>query len=367
MSAVHAPQTVRETWIDVAKGIAIILVVLFHSVMYLEGAGVSGPLARLNPLLDTFRMPLFFFMSGILAAKAITLPFGALFRTRMLRLLYLYVAWVTLQTIVLLAVPPISAAPANARPLDFVTLFVRPNSNLWFIYALPLFFALAWLMRRWPPALQVALTALLAAGFGSTLLHTGTPWDKMGRYLVFFIAAIWLGPRVRRLVPAVRWWHALLATLLYAAVTIVVVRLDLATVPFVLLATSVLAVTVGITIAAVLGRLAAFDWLRNLGTRTLAIYLVHTFPMILTAAVIVAVAPPLSEGVAVVLPLLLTIAAISLALAAFRYAGAVPGLFDVPVASWVRPRQPRHLRPSGGLVAPPLPSPDGSGPGLSRP
>ncbi|WEO76950.1 acyltransferase family protein [Cryobacterium sp. SO2] len=339
----------RETWIDVAKGIAIILVVLFHSVMYLDGAGVTGPLATLNPLLDTFRMPLFFFMSGLLAARAVALPFAALFRKRMLLLLYLYVLWVTLQTILLLFIPPISQAPVNARPLDLVTLFVRPNSNLWFIYALPLFFALAWLMRRWPPALQVTLTALVAAGFGSFLLHTGTPWDKMGRYLVFFIAAIWLGPKVRRLVPAVRWWHAAAAAGLYAAVTAVVVRLDLLRVPFVLLATSALAVTVGIVVSVLLARLPALDWLRALGTRTLPIYLVHTFPMILVAATIVATGTPSGTVLNVVLgtalPILLCAVAIIIALAAFRVFGRVPGLFTVPVTAWLQPVPARTAGP----------------------
>lgn len=366
MTAERPPQAGRETWIDVAKGIAIILVVLFHSVMYLEGAGVRGPFGSLNPLLDTFRMPLFFFMSGILAAKAITLPFGALFRTRMLRLLYLYVAWVTLQTVVLLAAPPISAAPVNARPLDLVTLFVRPNSNLWFIYALPLFFALAWLMRRWSPVLQVALTALIAAGFGSALLHTGTPWDKMGRYLVFFIAAIWLGPRVRRLVPAVRWWHALLAALLYAGLSLLVVRLELTRVPFVLLATSLVAVTVGITVAAVLGRLVMFDWLRMLGTRTLPIYLVHTFPMILVAAAIVWARPSIGPALANILPVLLCVGAIVVALLAFRYTGTVPGLFDVPVPGWTLPRTSGAAARPARVIIPGGGTPDGSGPGLTR-
>lgn len=337
----------RETWIDVAKGIAIILVVLFHSVMYLGGAGVTGPLATLNPLLDTFRMPLFFFMSGLLAAKAVRLPFAALFRKRMLLLLYLYVLWVTLQTVLLLVVPPISEAPVNARPLDLVTLFVRPNSNLWFIYALPLFFALAWLMRRWPPALQVTLTALVAAGFGSFMLHTGTPWDKMGRYLVFFIAAIWLGPGVRRMVPAVRWWHAALAAGFYAAVTAVVVRLDLLRVPFVLLATSILAVTVGIVVSVLLARVPALDWLRALGTRTLPIYLVHTFPMIVVAAIIVATGAQFGAVLGTVLPLGLSVLAILIALAAFRAVGRVPGLFTVPVEAWLQPvpaRAAGHVR-----------------------
>jgi uncharacterized membrane protein YcfT len=346
-----AVPTVRDAWIDQAKGIAIILVVLFHSVMYLDAAGVVGPLVTLNPLLDTFRMPLFFFMSGILAAKAITLGFRALVRKRMLLLLYLYLLWVTLQTVLLVLVPPIGSASGNASPLDLVSLFIRPNSNLWFIYALPLFFAIAWLARRVPAWLQILVAASISVLFGTGLLHTGSPWDKMGRYLVFFIVAIWLGPFVRQLVPRLRWWHAVLLAALYAGATILVVKLDLLDVPFVLLATSALAVSVGIAVAVQLSKWPPFDWVRYLGTRTLPIYLVHTFPMIILAAVLVPLRPEPGPVLGTALPLALTVVAIVLALVGYRLLGGVPGLFTLPVARWADPAAPARAERSGPDVA----------------
>lgn len=326
----------REAWIDVAKGIAIILVVLYHAIMYLDEAGLAGALAPLNPLFDTFRMPLFFFMSGILAASAIRLPYRQLFRKRMSLLLYLYIAWVTLQTLFMLVLPPISTSGApNATWASLVTLFVRPSSNLWFIYALPLFFTLAWLMRRWPPLLQVSLTVVIAVLFGAQLLHTGSPWDKMGKYLVFFIAAIYLGPLVRRRVPFVQWWHVVLICLGYAGLVVVTTKLTLTRVPFVLLALSALAVVAGITFAVLLTRLPAFDFVRSLGSRTLPIYLVHTLPMVALAAILVAFDVRMPPAVATLLPPLLCAGAIMLAVALHRQFHAVPGVFTVPVKSWV--------------------------------
>ena len=327
--------TSREAWIDVAKGIAIVLVVLYHSVMYLDGVGLAGAMAPLNPLLDTFRMPLFFFMSGILAAKAIRLPYWQLFRKRISLLLYLYMVWVAAQTLFLLALPPIGPDGPIARWSDLVTLFVRPSSNLWFIYALPIFLTVAWLTRRWHPLIAVSTTGAIAVLFGSQILHTATPWDKMGRYLVFFLAAIWLGPRVRRLIPRVRLWHMAALCGVYAGVVVIMVKLSLTRVPFVLLAVSVLAVLVGISVAVVLSRAPVFDFMRVLGSRTLPIYLVHTFPMAALAAIIMASGVTLPTGAATALPLLLCGAAIVLALAAYRRFAAVPGVFNVPIASWV--------------------------------
>jgi uncharacterized membrane protein YcfT len=336
VTATPAALPVREAWIDVAKGIAITLVVLYHAIMYLDEAGLAGALAPLNPLLDTFRMPLFFFMSGILAASAIRLPYWQLFRKRMSLLLYLYVVWVALQTLFLLALPPFGASGTpNATWASLVTLFVRPSSNLWFIYALPVFFTLAWLMRRWHPLLQVALTALIAVLFGAQLLHTGSPWDKMGKYLVFFIVAIYLGPLVRRLVPSVRWWHVVLIGLGYAALVVVTTKLTLTRVPFVLPGLGALAVCVGITVSAVLARMPAFDFVRSLGSRTLPIYLVHTLPMTAGVAILVALDVHVPMMIATVLPVLFCAGAIGLALVLHRWLLQVPGVFTVPVRSWV--------------------------------
>jgi len=338
MTGAAAVLPVREAWIDVAKGIAITLVVLYHAIMYLDEVGLAGALAPLNPLFDTFRMPLFFFMSGILAAAAIRLPYWQLFRKRMTLLLYLYVVWVALQTIFLMALPPISASgEPNATWADVALMFIRPNSNLWFIYALPLFFTIAWLMRRWRPLVQIMLASAISMLFGAQLLHTGLPWDKMGKYLVFFIAAIYVGPLVRKFVPIARWWHAALLCGGYAGVVIVIVKLALTQVPFVLLAVSTLAVIVGIAVASVVSHLPAFFFLRGLGSRTLPIYLVHTFPMTALAAVAATFRLQFPSVMATILPVLLCGGAMVMALVLFRWLQRVPGVFTVPVRSWTLP------------------------------
>ena len=338
---------VREAWIDIAKGIAIVLVVLYHSVMYLEGAGVTGLLSPLNPLLDTFRMPLFFFMSGVLGASVIRLPYPALFRKRLVLLLYLYVVWVIFQQLFLLLLPSIDVDGHRTSWTSLFTFFLRPSENLWFIYALPLFFTVAWLVRRVPPAIPVAAAAVLSAAFASGFFHTGTAWDKMGRYFVFFLAALWLGPMIRRVVPRLRWWHAVVLAAAYAGATVAMLKLDLLHTPFVALAVSSLAVAVGISISTVLAQSGAFDLVRMLGTRTLPIYLVHAFPMVALAAILVATDAQVPSWLGTVLPLVLTAAAIALALVLFRWFGRVPGVFTVPVASWTTPvlgseRQPER-------------------------
>lgn len=329
------PPIRREAWIDVAKGIAIVLVVLFHSTMYLALAGVVGPLTVLNPLLDTFRMPLFFFMSGILGARAVTLSFPALFRRRLLLLLYLYVVWVVLQQLYIAVMPPVSPLGRLGGLEGIVELFVIPNANLWFIYALPLFFTAAWLSRTWPAVVPLILSAALAVAFGSGLLHTGTAWDKMGKYLFFFLLALRAGAWVRTLAQRARWWQVGVVVVVYAACVAAAVKFELLHAPGVLLVLSAFAVVVGIELAVVLSRMAWFDWLAALGSRTLQIYLVHTFPMIAFAGLVVALGWVSPVWLAAILPLLLCAAAILIALLVHRLLRAVPGVFTFPIAGWV--------------------------------
>lgn len=58
----------RESWVDYAKGIGIILVVYGHVARGLFNSGISVPLNLyhlLDSIVNTFHMPLFFFLSGL--------------------------------------------------------------------------------------------------------------------------------------------------------------------------------------------------------------------------------------------------------------------------------------------------------------
>jgi fucose 4-O-acetylase-like acetyltransferase len=121
---------------------------------------------------------------------------------------------------------------------------------------------------------------------------------------------------------------------------VITTKLTLTKVPFVLLVLSAFAVVVGITVAVVLARIPAFDFVRSLGSRTLPIYLVHTFPMTALAAILVAFDGHQPVVVATLLPLLLCAGSIAVALVLHWRFHTLPGVFTVPVKSWVivRPR-----------------------------
>ena len=66
---------VRLTWIDYAKGIAILLVIYRHVFegIKLSGASIDGRefLEYANIFLFSFRMPLFFIISGVFISKSL--------------------------------------------------------------------------------------------------------------------------------------------------------------------------------------------------------------------------------------------------------------------------------------------------------
>src|SRR5438876_345114 len=63
----------RLYWVDYLKGIAIILVVYRHSLLGIQSSGIKAPayLENANLIFYSFRMPLFFMLSGIFASLSL--------------------------------------------------------------------------------------------------------------------------------------------------------------------------------------------------------------------------------------------------------------------------------------------------------
>lgn len=278
----------RERWIDVAKGIAIILVVFFHATFdYVADAHV-WQWGNYTELLETFRMPLFFFTAGIFAASALSKPFRELLNMRVLRFVWLYLLWSTIAVFVFWLLLGEKLHLGNPL-LELALEVVIPNSQTWFIYAIAVYFVVGWAIRKLPLAVQLGIALVLTIVFQSGIITDPySEWGKVGKYFLFFLLAVEFGPWVRRLVPRLRWWHTLIGPTLYALLVYVFRRLDWLDAPIgsakELIAwtvLSVLAVVAGCSVAVLVARWAAFDWLFHLGSRTLQVYLLHWYLLLL--------------------------------------------------------------------------------------
>ncbi|MFI5623842.1 acyltransferase family protein [Nocardioides sp. NPDC051685] len=319
----------RESWIDSARGVAIILVVLFHAVINLDLVGLAGPWSRLAYTLDTFRMPLFFFLSGLLAPGLLARPLRVVLRTRCLTLIYLYLLWCVLLGAFRALLPhsPPGGFAAVARVL------VEPNVYLWFLYTLCLFTLVGWLTRRLPAWLVVGTALIVSAVFAAGLVSTGdVPWDKTFRYWFFFVLASRAAPAVRSVVPRMRPVHVVGVGVAYVVVLGFFLYVSSDRILFVRPMLGLLAVAAGCGLGVLIARVPALGFVRHLGTRTLPIYVVHAFPITAAAALLAGRNIDWPPGTTLVAVPLLTLAAILLALALDRLiTGRIRGIFDFPI------------------------------------
>src|ERR1700745_837723 len=88
----------RVDWVDYAKGICIVMVVMMHSVLGVElAAGSTGFMHVLVAFAKPFRMPDFFLISGLFLPVVIDRDWRLYLDRKVVHFAYFYVLWVTIQ------------------------------------------------------------------------------------------------------------------------------------------------------------------------------------------------------------------------------------------------------------------------------
>jgi uncharacterized membrane protein YcfT len=311
----------RVGWPDVAKGLCIILVVLWHVVtkhaIDVPGAGpVTDAWATLNAQLLPLRMPLFFLISGMFAGRAILASDGMPWRRRAGRLLALYVIWVLIQTAVLALTPDFDTARATNGWELLAQLTISPT-NLWYLLALAAYLCVARLTRDLPTAFVLPVAFAVAAFAASGAFpDLGNLWQVV-QNLFFFLAGLRLREAVLRFAASNGVLRALVLAVGFAGATAVVGVLGMRQWPGIWPVLAIVAVTCGVALCALVDRHAAAVArpLRWIGQRTLPIYVLHMIPLALIDAALRASgwrATPIVEAVA---PIVLTAFVIGVCLA----------------------------------------------------
>lgn len=151
----------RCQWVDVAKGICIILVVMMHSANGVER--VSGSETLLHSFINwarPFRMPDFFLISGLFLAARIDRPWRSYLDTKVLHFAYFYVLWVNIQ-LALRAPGSIAEHGLTETVEQYFLSYIEPFGTLWFIYLLAIFFVVSKLLNGVPKWAVIAAAALI--------------------------------------------------------------------------------------------------------------------------------------------------------------------------------------------------------------
>lgn len=273
--------TAREAWADVAKGGCIVLVVLWHVltkhyllVDWRLTVPVPGLWGTLGELFLPVRMPLFFTVSGMFAAAAAARPWRAA-ATRVWAPYRVYLLWLMIHTTVFTLAPGFPTLHAATVPELVAQATVTPT-NLWYLWALALYFAVGKLTRRFPTTLVLTGAFLLSAAASAGWLDSPGDRGQILQNLAFYLAGLRLHAPIRRLA-AHRGQRLLLgAVAAFTAATIAVTALDASAWPGISPAVSILGVLAGITVTAALAaRSSVRSVLGRLGRRTLPVYVLH--------------------------------------------------------------------------------------------
>lgn len=280
----------RYDWVDAAKGISIILVVMMYSAYNVgKYTGDIGLLHYVIGFATPFRMPEFFLISGLFLSQVIGRDWRRYADRRIVHYLYFYAVWVAIDMVLKVA---IARGDVPGAIGGFLLAAAEPYGVLWFIYMLAVFSAtakLAWQFRV-PHWLVLGVAALLQMSQLQSISYAVT---QFAAYFVFFYTGYVAWPLVFRIVGWAerRPLRAVGGLVLWALAEGFLVfwpdgrpgpmemHMGLAAFPPLHLTLAVAGAIALSVLGCLLMRFAWMDWLRWLGEHSLVVYLAFTLPM----------------------------------------------------------------------------------------
>jgi len=327
----------RVDWVDYAKGICIVMVVMMHSVLGVElAAGQTGFMHVVVMFAKPFRMPDFFLISGLFLPLVIDRDWRTYLDRKVMHFAYFYVLWVTIQFG--FKAPAFAAESSWSHVgLEYLESFIEPFGTLWFIYLLPIFFVVIKLTRNTPAILVWTIAALLESA------HVTTGWtviDEFCARFVYIYSGYLFADYVFALSDRARAYPALalagLAT--WAILNGGLVALGVSEWPIISLALGLSGACAIITIGTLLARMHWLNFLRFCGERSIVIYLAFFLPMASTRTLLLKTGIIHDIGLISVIVTMVGVAGSLLIWRTALWAHA-NFLFERPDAFWIAPKK----------------------------
>lgn len=348
---------VRVEWIDAARGLCVVAVVLFHVglwhfLRFEHEASVAFTFWDMVATgLGSVRMPLLLAVSGILAASKVRNGFGNGRAWKYsLNNYYLYAVWLLLYALLSIV---LAGSPRPQRVVsagDFFLQLIAPDTPLWFIYALAVYVPLLALCRKLPSSVVLAALAALSIITAVLVDSTAGQWGKVPELAVFFAAGVY-GKNIFLHIAGARRLRCLAVSLpaFVALMALPEIHPGLDQAVFIVQGLAAVIALVAVISAVTRYRpiAVAGSWI---GRRTLGIYLLHTpimdFLVLAFHGPLSPVGPAISKSlpIALIYPLALTAAVIAACVGVeslFRRCGLTflfqrPGAMPGPVPTRAR-------------------------------
>ena len=340
-------RSTRIDWVDYAKGICIVMVVMMHSVLGVEkAAGDTGFMHAFVMFAQPFRMPDFFLISGLFLAVVIDRDWRTYLDRKVVHFAYFYVLWMTIQ---FGFKAPGFAAESGWRHVGLLYLesFVEPFGTLWFIYLLPMFFVVTKLSRG-IPAMAVWLVAAALE-----MAHVATGWtviDEFCARFVYFYSGYLFASYVFALSDRSREKPALalIGLALWTLVNGGLVVSGVSHWPLISLALGFAGAGAIIVMGTLLARMQWLNFLRYCGEHSIVIYLAFFLPMAVTRTLLLKTGLITDIGT---ISLIVTVAGVAGAVVIWRLALALRAdfLFERPAAFWIAPKKAASGVAAGGV------------------
>lgn len=185
----------RMQWMDVLRGLAILLVLVWHApaIPQLLGAQLPGWLLAVNDFFLPYRMPMLMFVSGLLLPMALRKPPVRYYWGKFQLVVWPYLVWSGIHLV------QMDSEPSILHWRAWIA-----TGYLWFIFFIACYYLVAPLLARLPPWVVPAAALVAALVLPDGLAH------RIAYFAVFFFggAAVARSPRLLQLVGST-WWVAL--------------------------------------------------------------------------------------------------------------------------------------------------------------
>ena len=273
--------TDRVDWVDYAKGICILLVVMFHTVNHYEAAvGAEGWMRWIVDFSKPFRMPDFFLISGLFLSRTISSNLTTYIDKKVVHFAYFYLLWLALTLLLT------DNDVLRSNPVEFAKLYlwniIQPTGVLWFVHMLAVFYVITRLLARVPKWMVFTAAATLQIAHQALWIDTASfIVNRTMEYYAYFF----LGYAIHGLVFDVaarakaRPWVTLAVIAGWATCNYWLVEQSFHAIPGYGLMMGLAGALAVVEIAALLSKWRSARFLRYCGQNSIVIYLTFFFPM----------------------------------------------------------------------------------------